>query len=423
MAIKMQRIMRPGVTALFASAMLASASQAATYQANATTLATVMAQAVGGDTIILSGAFPETNLRNLTYTVPLVLDARAAQFPGGLNIRDSMGITVKGGTFGSATILPRIGRGIDINGGGNIRVEGSAFQGVAGVGTGLLARNADRITVTKSTFTGLKLGLGVQTVSTSALTNNVFTNNSSDGINVADSRVVSVTGNICRGGSPAVGAHPDCVQLWSVAGQPVQSSIRVVNNKAYGPTQGFTSFDPETASGRALTFESNYLATSFPQGIACYGCVNSIFRNNTLVTLPEAQWRTSLNVVGGSGNTIIGNQFFDNRIAQSQDGEPAVGMDNLLANIDLLWPDFGSLGAGVLEIDGSAFGTVTNSDLTGVVDVSSDVTLTSMAMRGMAPPVSGFSAAVPEPASWALWISGFGLAGLGLRRRRVPAHG
>ena len=32
---------------------------------------------------------------------------------------------------------------------------------------------------------------------------------------------------------------------------------------------------------------------------------------------------------------------------------------------------------------------------------------------------AGFGVAVPEPATWALMIMGFGLAGAGLRRRRT----
>lgn len=37
--------------------------------------------------------------------------------------------------------------------------------------------------------------------------------------------------------------------------------------------------------------------------------------------------------------------------------------------------------------------------------------------------IRGQIAAIPEPASWALLISGFGLVGLALRRSRVAAHG
>jgi hypothetical protein len=35
--------------------------------------------------------------------------------------------------------------------------------------------------------------------------------------------------------------------------------------------------------------------------------------------------------------------------------------------------------------------------------------------------IRGFLAAVPEPSSWALMIAGFGLAGAGLRRRRLAS--
>ena len=41
------------------------------FTATSSNLASVMAMAQGGNTIILSGAFPETTLRNLNYTTPL----------------------------------------------------------------------------------------------------------------------------------------------------------------------------------------------------------------------------------------------------------------------------------------------------------------------------------------------------------------
>jgi PEP-CTERM motif len=70
--------------------------------------------------------------------------------------------------------------------------------------------------------------------------------------------------------------------------------------------------------------------------------------------------------------------------------------------------------------DGSLF-TVNFQDLSGLKlgsKTADDVTITLDRLGPAKDPASG-PAAVPEPASWALMIGGFGLAGVALRRRQA----
>ena len=51
----------------------------------------------------------------------------------------------------------------------------------------------------------------------------------------------------------------------------------------------------------------NRVDTSLPQGIACYGCVDSIITDNVLTTLPGSRFRTYLRVIGGSKAVVMQN--------------------------------------------------------------------------------------------------------------------
>ena len=48
----------------------------------------------------------------------------------------------------------------------------------------------------------------------------------------------------------------------------------------------------------------NRVNTSLPQGIACYGCIDSIITDNVLTTLPGARFRTYLRVLDGRNNIV-----------------------------------------------------------------------------------------------------------------------
>ena len=109
--------------------------------------------------------------------------------------------------------------------------------------------------------------------------------------------------------TPSPGAHPDCIQIVERAGQPMQSDISLLNNEALAITQGFTSFDPSAASGIRISIIGNRVETSMPQGIACYGCFDSIITDNVLITLPGSKWRTFLRVPGGANNIVENNSI------------------------------------------------------------------------------------------------------------------
>ena len=188
---------------------------------------------------------------------------------------------------------------------GNITFNGSNITGSAG-GEGIAFSGTAGATVSTATFTGLQEAVVFGSVTSGNATRNTITGAVSDGIDIADSHGVTASYNSCSNGNPGPGVHPDCVQLWSVTGQPLQSQIIVRNNTATGPTQGFTAFD-SMGGEQQVQIINNTVNTSYAQGIACYSCINSTIAYNTLTTMAGAPYLTNLNVIGGTGNTVVGN--------------------------------------------------------------------------------------------------------------------
>ncbi len=338
---------------------------------------TVFATAQDGDTIVLDGVFGRTNLANRSFTNGLTIDARSASFNGQLTMKSVAGVAVLGGLYGMSPGIWQNGWTAVISNSSRVSFTNPNVVG-AGIGKelGLRFVLSSDVLVEGGSFDGLRVGIAIDTVTNGLVTNNLITNSTSDGMNIVNSHDVTASSNICRDGTPSVGAHPDCIQMWSLAGQPMQSDIQLLNNQAYGPTQGFTAFNPSEASGQRISIIGNWVETSFPQGIACYGCFDSVITDNTLITLPGSRWRTFLRVPGGANNIVENNSI----------GPLPTGTSAALGDDDTTL-DLQAFSARFAE----PFGAVNT--------------------------VGG----VPEPSVWMQLLLGFGCAGALLRQRRAIA--
>lgn len=355
---------------------------AASLTATPATLTAALAALQPGQTLVLEGRFNETLIRDRDFG-GVTIDARRAEFAGGLLLRNVQNISFVGGTYGSRIAPMRGNNTVEILNGAHISFAHATIVGDNdGKGVGVMVRQSRNVTVRDTVLEGHRAGLTSISSTDSLFTRNQFLNLSSDGINLSDSHRILATHNLCQGFAPSAGAHPDCIQLWSLKDKPLQSDIYLLNNTAYGATQGFASFDPSTASGIRFTFAGNYMETSYPQGVACYGCFDSRFLNNTLIATPGARWRTSMNIVGGAGNEIAGNLLYDWRT-----GAPAWA-SSLQRQFSDLVPSIA--GVGSIHDDRSYGASITGDSI----------------------------AAVPEPATWAQMIIGMMLIGIVRRGRQ-----
>lgn len=385
-------------TALFVSA----SANAAIIDVTGATLKAAFATVRDGDTLRVTGPVAETYLQNRIFAKQVTIDATKATFTSTLGIVNVSNLRIVGGTFGSKTVDLRSGRALAISDSRNISLSRNIFVGTGGgEGIGVMVARSTSIGISAASFQKLKLGLAIVTSEKVRVSSSHFIGMTKDGINIVDSHFVTATTNRCFNGAPSVGAHPDCIQLWSLSGQPVQSDITLINNIVTGPTQGLTSFDEAKGGGLRISILNNNVSTSYPQGIACYGCVDSIITGNVLTTLPGSNWRTSLNVVGGSNNIVANNSIGAKPVATS--AFRLAAFDIADSAVDPLAAASANFSEPLPDFD------FNDPALLGIGGIVSDKNFNA----------GNFSTAsgnVPEPMLWAQLLIGFALTGAAARR-------
>ncbi len=285
--------------------IVSGSASAATVAVTAATFAASFYNAQAGDRLVVSGSVPGMTLIGRSWATPVVIDARKASFPDTMLLKQIAGLTIIGGRFGSSTTSTRLGRALIIDSSERIRVTAPQVIGNR-IDSGIQISNSANADVSGGTFTGLNRGLAFIAVTKGTIRNNRFLASSSDGVAIVDSHGVIARNNSCAGTIPAPGAHPDCIQMWTSAGLPLESDIMIVDNSASDATQGFTLFN---GGGLRITITGNRVDTSYPQGIACYDCVDSVIANNQLTTQPGSAHITNLHVIGGSNNIVVNNSI------------------------------------------------------------------------------------------------------------------
>ncbi len=365
---------------------LPASADATVYSVTQATLVSAFKNAKAGDTLKLRGTFGFNRLQFGSFASTVTLDATAAKFTDTLDLQHDDNVRVVGGKW-DVTKGSSYGKAIVVYGGSNIAVDKINVVGVDGE-QGVNFAGVTNPQISNSTFTGLRVGIGISGATGGSAYKNKIYKAVSDGIDIGDSHNVVASYNSCSGGAPGAGVHPDCIQLWSTTGHAVQSDNVVTRNTATGPTQGFTSF---SAGGGALRVQitHNTVNTTFPQGIACYDCYDSIISFNTLTTGAGAAHITNLNVVGGGNNKVDGNiihyPVFLSQALATGNAMDAPDFNNLLMYNDYAEPVM--------------VGTLLPFDA-----------LTPLS-------ASGSAAAVPEPSAWSMLIAGFAAVGAASRRR------
>jgi hypothetical protein len=382
MGVKWLRMLVPAL------AMAATPLSAATVVMTPATVTSALAQLRPGDTLRLEGNFTtRLAIQNRDFG-GVTIDGSRAVLTQGMNLRNIQNVTFTGLNVGVAgqSMVNRFA--INLDGGTHVSFAESVVNGIGGsAGTGLRVINSRYVTVRDSRFDGLLDGVTLISSPDSLITRNSFTAGGSDGVKVVDSHRIILSGNSCSGFTIQPNVHPDCIQFISRADKPVQSDIFVLNNSVIGNQQGFASFDPAGFSGTRFTFAGNYVAVNRPQGIACFGCTDSVFVDNVVVTLPDATWVSSIQVPGGQNNMFSNNLNIDLRgiAAPLESVLPSRIYSAIVPNIG------GMVGSGHDSREWR---------------VSSGVSVQSLA------------GPVPEPAGWLMLLFGFVMIGRMLRAQQ-----
>ncbi len=321
--------------------------------------------AKSGDTLRLIGTFGATRLSNANFSKVVTINAAQAVFTNTLQFNNVSNVKVSGGVFNLAGDVGYTKAAL-VYGGSNIWFDKQTVTGEAD-DYGVVFDGTTNAEVSSGKFSGLRAGVVFGSVTTGLATRNKVTDSSSDGIDISDSHFVTASYNNCSAGDPGPTAHADCIQLWSVTGNPIQSDIVVTHNAASGHTQGFTSFQ-SGGGGLRIQITDNVVYTSATQGIACLDCVDSIITGNVVSTMPGSAHSTNLNV-SGTNNIVSANSVKPYRPAATA--------------------AFASLSSRTFVQPGD-----------GVPDLR-----------------FAFAATVPEASTWAMLMIGFAAVGTAVRRR------
>jgi nitrous oxidase accessory protein NosD len=183
-----------------------------------------------------------------------------------------------------------------------------------------------QISVTGVNISGPKVGVAITRSSDIDVVGNTFDGVRSDGVNIAMSRRVRITGNACLNFKPiraiyssdgrllVDGDHSDCIQGWSRRGQRPTSDITISDNVAEGEMQGISFFDSGEGGYDRIVIRNNDLNLSYWNGIVIYEGRGSIVTGNRVRTIAGARARNwpfqSIRTwiyVTGTRNHVCGN--------------------------------------------------------------------------------------------------------------------
>ena len=234
------------------------------------------------------------------------------------------------------------------------------------------------------------------------------------------------------------------LSLATVAAPALAGNVAIVQGSFYTPNL----YNSLVAAGETVTEISSYTAASLAGFDAVIHYGNSFTDTTALDTYVNGGGRLILTPWSGLNYSLPADlQVFDNGgnaiFSTSNPGMTVLAAgDPLLAGVTLPGAGtvdvgyIGSIGffAGATQVanynDGTAFlghknvgaGEVFGINLHLITsDTAFQVADTPWATQIVVNAIGGTGGAVPEPASWALMIGGFGMAGAALRRRRAVA--
>lgn len=313
---------------VLASCMGSSPGNAAVREATPDTLGKILAEAKGGDTIVLApGEYAGVRFGKREFQPRLVIDAREARLSDWW-FRGVSGVELRGGVYRlpPMVISPRngrkdYGRSLRIDSSRNVRVTQGRFVGPSatgentlpyGEGYGIFMVGGSDIEITGNVLAGYKSGIVLTRVDGFKLRENTFTEMRSDGMQVAESRNGLIEANTCDGTRIREGEHPDCIQMWSRPTSPPTADMVIRGNRIFGSTQGIGMFNHvrngvDDGGFDRITIEDNEIEVGYPNAISLKSGRDSIVRNNRVRTLKGAKFIATINVgpgVARCGNTV-----------------------------------------------------------------------------------------------------------------------
>lgn len=401
--------------------------------ANAAELSTALANATGGETILLAaGNYGRLNLSGAEYQFPQGVTIKSADLEApatitALNVNNAANITFDSLVFDyTFNGEPQYYRPFSVSGSSSIDFQNSVFsgdvaQGVSaasdgyGTGMGLTVRNSSDISVVDSEFFDWYKGAYFQETSDIRVAGNDVFAIRSDGMNFIDVYSVVIEDNYIHDFKRSLGSadHGDMIQFWKTGNAPASSDILIRGNVLDMGTGDYSqslfmgsgkvsSTDPNWFY-QDVVIENNVIYNAQLHGITVDGTNNLTVSNNTVLAvdglLSGGVSIPRINLVGASTNVTV-TQNVTNGI-NGYEGQTGwtVANNAFVQNTD---PDLPGYYGDVFEVFASGetdgynqYGVVPGSMVDNLGAVGSDL-VQAYPLNG--PFVPGNATTVPAPA-------------------------
>lgn len=291
--------------------------------ASASALALAIANAQGGDVIVLApGDYDNIKIANKTFSAPVTIvsanGADAAHFDR-LLVSNVSNLIFKqldiGGAPVSTDTSPYLA---DVMSSSNITFDSVHFHGTmdndpTGDKSGLSIRSSNSVKVLNSEFEQLYRGAWVQRSNNVDVVGNSFHDMRSEGIDLSAVTHVLLDGNKFTNFYRALDMHSDAIQFWTTNETTPSTDIIIRNNEI---TQGsgtamqgiFMRDESGVLPYERVLIENNILYESgYANGFTVIGGKSITMTNNTVISKAGDSYTTKIRLENVVGATITGN--------------------------------------------------------------------------------------------------------------------
>lgn len=284
-----------------AFALTATGARAATIQVAGDHLDAAIKAASSGDVLQVTSDVPDMLVLRGTAGVTVDFGAHAYQAVIAIN---TTSLTLLNGECRIAAGRPCV----TVNGGDLVTISGAHIVGDGSNVTGIMLRGVTHVAVTDNRMERTGRGIMVLQVNGGDISGNQITAGVADGIGVAASSHLTITGNSCAGFGDTGLIHKDCAQIDQL--NPVYGNVpvtfaEIAYNQWSGPIQGIDAFGAASISDSWI--HDNHGCSAAPQGVSFYAGPRIRVENNEVRTCGNAKFQTNIYVKPGVGITSCGN--------------------------------------------------------------------------------------------------------------------
>ena len=273
--------------------------------------------AADGDVIkIAPGTYSNIILRNASFANGVTVTSADPNNPAvitDMKVRGSDGLTFSNL---SLTNTGNLNLAFQFSGSSNLTLDNLNISGVAGSAAAMNAqlmiiRDSSNIQLTNSEFSYGYHGVSLLNTSFATVQGNYFHDLRTDGVRGGGNSDYTIRSNVFTNFHPAVGDHPDAIQLWTNNTSTSASNIIIDSNIVMrgngSPTQGIFMRDISgTTPFQNVVVTNNVVVGGRYNGIAISGVSNGFFADNIVQSFLDQP--SGIRLQASTGVVVQGNE-------------------------------------------------------------------------------------------------------------------